>query len=184
MKKTLTFYKNNATDQWYLYIKWFPSFLRPLLLMVCGADRLLDILYLQYTKRETEKEILSYYQNKESCNILTIDITNNRPEDYMVKLRLNDNINKEFEFNRISNGRVYRVSKINLLQNTEFLNNNKNKYFDNLGLGNNIWLCFVTWFVCGFRYPKTIYASVLNKSFNYERLLHVVNIIDSTKDNK
>lgn len=28
MKKTLTFYKNNSTNQWYLYIKWFPNFLR------------------------------------------------------------------------------------------------------------------------------------------------------------
>lgn len=178
MEKTLTFYKNNSTGQWYLYIKWFPNFLRSLLLMVCGADRLLDILFLKTYQINSKKEILSYYQNKESCNILSITVnTENKIENCVAKLRLNDNINKEFEFNRISNGRFYMVSKINLFLGVSFLNNYYNKYFDNLNLGNNIWISYVTLFVFKFTYPKNIYISISDQAISYRKTKHILKLI-------
>lgn len=178
MRKTLTFYKNNSTGQWYLYIKWFPSFLRPLLLMICGSDRLLDILFLKHNKISDEIEILKYYENKLSCIILSLDITtDNKIENYITKLRLNENINREFKFSKFWNGRFYMVSKVNLFLGTSFLNNYVNKYFYNLNLGNNIWISFVTLFIFGFKYPKNIYISVSNEPISYEKTQHILKLI-------
>lgn len=168
MTKELKFYKSPKDNNWYLYVKYFPKFLKPLLQMILSSDRLLDILWMESKSIVEESQVEAYYKNK-WCNVLWLTCTvDTNKHDKQVKplnlsnhrfsLKLNKWLNNEMDMESIRNGRVYLIKGIDITtNNNKQINSLIDKHCNNqLGLGNNIWLCFITWFVFRFRYPKVI----------------------------